>query len=90
MSDMPVHVMSDMPVHVMSAHCDRNRQKWMLLITRKFATGARSMASLVKVIYGINAKDSKKSKRKGRSKTRRKRIRKLREKEKPIKTQRLI
>ena len=69
-----------------------------MLIRRKFATGARSMASPVKVICSINAKDSKTSKQKGRSRTRRKRIRKIRirrirrekEKEKPIKTRRLI
>ena len=68
----------------------------MLLKRRKSATGTRSMASRIKVICGINAKDSKMSKQRERSKTRRKRIRKIRirrirrEKEKPTKTQRLI
>ena len=41
----------------------------MLLKRRKSATGARSIASHVKVICGFNAKDSKKSKEKGRSKS---------------------
>src|SRR5258705_11717388 len=57
----------------------------MLLKRRKSVSGARSMASPAKVIFGSNAEDSKKSKQKGRSK--RKRIRMIkREKEKPTKT----
>src|SRR5258706_15567662 len=65
----------------------RSRQKCIrMLKRRKFVTGARSMASRAKVIYGSNAEDSKKSKQKGRSKRKRKRIRRIkREKEKPTK-----
>src|SRR5258705_9320249 len=66
----------------------RNHQKCIrMLKRRKSVTGARSMATRVKVICGSNAEDSKKSKQKGRSKRKRKRIRRIkREKEKPTKT----